>query len=180
MKLRFLNTTNCQYFPIKEFRRRQWRRGLPLSLIGCVVYGFLRLISKKPKSFHGICPYFEIGKDWGGFEMGWFFVCAKDSDELLRAHELGHGLVNANIGGFRVLGYSFASMVRYWWRVITKPKTDYYSWWYEKQATEVGQAYVIKVIDKMVQRWVLNLTRHSIFLELNVREFTYFMKVMNF
>ena len=148
MKLRDLNRNNCQYFPPEEFRRRQWRRGLPLSLVGCLVYAFLRFIGKKPKDFHGICPYFEIGKNWGGFAMGWFFVCARGSSERLKAHEVGHGLANANVGGFRVLACSFGSMVRYWWREIAKPKTEYDSWWFEKQATEIGQEYVIQVIEE--------------------------------
>lgn len=53
-----------------ELRKRQWTKGWTLSFIGLIVYGVLRLFGQKPKDYKGICPYFEIGKNWGGLEMG--------------------------------------------------------------------------------------------------------------
>lgn len=54
----------------KEFRKRQWSKGWELSFIGLIVYAVLRVFGNKPKDFYRIFPYFEVGKDWGGFEMG--------------------------------------------------------------------------------------------------------------
>lgn len=54
----------------KELRKRQWSKGWELSFIGLIVYAVLRVFGNKPKDFYRIFPYFEVGKDWGGFEMG--------------------------------------------------------------------------------------------------------------
>ena len=126
----------------QEFRKRQWSKGWALSFIGLIVYAVLRLFGNKPKDFHGICPYFEVGKDWGGFEMGWFFVCAKNSSESLKCHELGHGIQNAVFGGFSMLFYSICSTIRYWYRKIFGAKTKYDAWWFEGQATKYGYEYI--------------------------------------
>ena len=68
-----------------ELRKHQWRKGWALSLIGLIVYGVLRLFGQKPKNYKGICPYFEIGKYWGGLEMGWFFICCKNCGDATRS-----------------------------------------------------------------------------------------------
>lgn len=127
---------------VEQLQKRQWTRGLPLSLIGCVVYAVLRLCGCKPKDYQGICKYFEIGHNWGGFEMGWFFVCAKNSNDSLKNHEVGHGVQNATVGGFRMVFYCMCSALRYWWRIIVPPKTHYDAWWFEAQATSLGHEFV--------------------------------------
>lgn len=129
---------------IKEFKSAQWKRGLPLSLIGIIVYGVLRLFGQKPKDYYGICKYFEIGNNWGGFEMGWFFVCCKNANENLKAHEVGHGIQNAIVGGFSMLGHSIGSAIRYWYRKVRQITTPYDSWWFEGQATQLGIEFVEK------------------------------------
>ena len=47
--------------------------GLPMTLIGCFVALVLILTKHKPKKWL-YSYYFEVGKNWGGFEMGPFFV----------------------------------------------------------------------------------------------------------
>ena len=131
-----------------ELRKRQWTKGWALSLVGLIVYGVLRLFRQKPKDYKGICPYFEIGKKWGGLEMGWFFICGKNCSDALKRHEIGHSIQNAAVGGLKMLWYSTCSAIRYWWRKIKKPKTSYNSWWFEKQATEIGRAYVNQIIEE--------------------------------
>lgn len=125
-----------------ELRKRQWTKGLAPSLIGFIVYGILRLFRQNPKDYKGICPYFEIGKSWGGLEMGWFFVCCKDCSDATKRHEVGHLVQAASIGGLKMLGLSICSAVRYWWRRIFGAKTPYDSWWFEGQATQLGKQYV--------------------------------------
>ena len=125
-----------------ELRKRQWTKGWALSLIGLVVYGVLRLCRQKPKDYKGICPYFEIGKNWGGLEMGWFFICCKNCGDTTKCHEVGHGIQNAAVGGLTMLAYSIGSAARYWWREIFGAKTPYDSWFFEGDATRLGTEYV--------------------------------------
>ena len=125
-----------------ELRKLQWRKGWALSTVGLVVYGVLRLFGQTPKDYKGICPYFEIGKNWGGLEMGWFFICCKNCGDSTKRHEVGHSVQNAAIGSLRMLGLCIGSAIRYWWRCIFGAKTPYDSWWFEGQATELGNKYV--------------------------------------
>lgn len=125
-----------------ELRKLQKTRGWALSAVGTLVYWVLRLFGCKPKSYYGICEYFEIGKGWGGLEMGWFFICSKDLSERTKNHEVGHGIQNAAVGGLQMAFYSICSALRYWKRKIFGAKTRYDDWWFEGQATEIGNKYV--------------------------------------
>ena len=126
----------------QELIHYQKKNGFILYYIGVLVYKILILLKFQPKSFYNICPYFEIGENWGGLELGWFFICDKDSSDDLKCHELGHGIQNAAIGGFKMVGLCILSALRYWYRIIFKIKTPYDSWWFEGQATELGTAYL--------------------------------------
>lgn len=125
-----------------ELIKLQKNNGKPLSFIGDIVYLILYLLGHQQKTFYDICPYFEIGKDWGGLSLGWFFICCKDSSESLKCHEVRHTLQGANIGGWKMLALSLGSVVRYWYREIFGATTPYDSWWFEGQATELGTKYV--------------------------------------
>ena len=125
-----------------ELKKLQKQKGWFLYYLGIVVYKILILLKFEPKSFYDICPYFEIGTNWGGLEMGWFFICDKNSTDELKCHELGHGIQNATIGGFKMAGLCILSALRYWYRMIFKIKTPYDSWWFEGQATELGKTYL--------------------------------------
>ena len=130
----------------EELRKLQRTRGWLLSFVGLVVYSVLRLFGCKPKDYHGICKYFEIGKGGSGLEMGWFFICTKDASESLKMHEVGHNIQNAAVGGFRMAFLCIGSALRYWARRIFGAKTPYDSWWFEGQATSLGTTYVQKTI----------------------------------
>lgn len=145
------NTDFATYLTMSpaELRKLQWKKGWAMSFIGLIVYAVLRLFGQKPKDYKGICPYFEIGKNWGGLEMGWFFICSKGSSERLKNHEVGHGIQNAAFGGLRMLMLSIGSALRYWWREIFGAKTSYDSWWFEGQATELGTQYVNSIKEKI-------------------------------
>jgi hypothetical protein len=125
-----------------ELLKLQKSNSKPLSFIGDVVYLILCLLGYKHTMFYDICPYFEIGKGWGGLSLGWFFICCEDSSENLKCHEVGHLIQNANIGGWKMLALSLGSAIRYWYREIFEVTTPYDSWWFEGQATELGTKYV--------------------------------------
>lgn len=126
----------------KQLRIRQLTRGLPMTIVGAIVFAILYICGQRPKNYKGICPYFEIGHNWGGVEMGWFFICCKNSGESTKMHEAGHLIQAAAINGFVMLGLSIGSAVRYWWREIFGAQTPYDSWWFEGQATRIGTEYV--------------------------------------
>ena len=144
MKLKEL-TPEMAYHPATRagFLGRQFTRGLPLSFFGVFVYAALRLIGKRPVRYRGICDCFEIGEKWGGFALGFFFVTEKGGSERLRAHEYGHCIANASVGGFRMLACSVASAVRYRRHIFRekhgKPVEPYEQWWFERQASELGR-----------------------------------------
>lgn len=129
-------------------RKMQRTKGWALSFTGLIVYGALRLFGCKPKDYYGICKYFEIGKNWGGLEMGWFFICGKGESDSLKNHEVGHSIQNAAFGGLKMLGLSICSALRYWKRELFGAKTPYDSWWFEGQATELGNRYVNSIKEK--------------------------------
>ena len=123
-KLKELTVDNAEFYYPDELQDHCWGRGFPLSFCGWFVALWMFIIGKEPKSFYGVITYFEVEQKGGwGFECGNFFVCTKDASDALKAHELGHCVANANIGGFRTLGCSIGSMLRFWWRRITKAKT---------------------------------------------------------
>ena len=77
--------------------------------------------------------------------MGWFFICCKGAPESLKNHEVGHGIQNAAVGGLRMLFFSICSAFRYWKRELFGAKTPYDAWWFEAQATELGNQYVNQI-----------------------------------
>ena len=132
-----------------ELLQLKRKNGLAFSLIGDIVYLILCLLGYQQKMFYDICPYFEVGKGWGGLSLGWFFICCEGSSESLKCHEVGHTIQNANIEGWKMLVLSLGSVARYWYREIFGAITPYDSWWFEGQATELGTKYVKNRKNKM-------------------------------
>lgn len=122
--------------------------GLPMTLVGVVCALALLVTGHKPKRFHCLV-YFEVGENWGGFNVGCFFVCAKNSPLYLRQHESGHGVQNLMFGILMPFVVSIPSFIRYWyreWLVRSGRKTydelpDYSSVWFEHQADVLGKKY---------------------------------------
>lgn len=131
-----------------ELRRYQKKQGWALSLVGLIIYGVLRLFRQNPKDYKGICQYFEIGKGWGGFSVGWFFVCCKDAGEHTKNHEVGHLIQNAAVGGLTMVAYSIGSALRYWRHTIFGSNQPYDSWFFEGDATRIGTQYVRYIEEK--------------------------------
>lgn len=123
--------------------------GLPMTLIGLVVSLVLVIAGYKPKK-HGWCYYFEVGKGWGGLELGAIFLTSKSAQESTRNHEHGHALQNCIWGPLFPFVIAIPSAIRYWYRNIRtrmglENKTPYSSIWFEHQADVFG--------DKCVNHW---------------------------
>lgn len=124
-----------------------WTWGLPMTLIGSLIFGLLRLVGFKPRS-NQYGYVFEIGKEWGGASLGPISIVNKNPSQRILDHEFGHSLQNCYIGPL-MLFVSLASAVRYWYReYLTKIKKmkyselpDYDDIWFEGTATYLGKHY---------------------------------------
>lgn len=131
--------------------------GLPLTLIGCLVALILIIIGYKPKKW-GYCYYFEIGHNWGGVELGLFFLTEKYPSEYVKNHEFGHGIQNCYWGPLMPFVICIPSAIRYWYRELLvrsgKKKyselPDYYSIWFEKNASELGTKMIGEIKNETI------------------------------
>lgn len=119
--------------------------GLPTNIIGGIaVLVFLACGHKIHR--HGGCWYFEIGQNWGGLEIGLFFVVNENSTSHIKNHEFGHAIQNAVFGVFFPFCIAIPSALRYWhrkWRNFNnKQNAPYDSIWFERQATNLGEKYI--------------------------------------
>lgn len=120
--------------------------GLPMTLIGgMAALGFV-MAGHKPEK-HGYCMAFRFGSGWGGFSAGPVFFASKTADSELLAHEHGHSIQNCWFGPLFPFIVAIPSAIRYWWRKLSvnMGKTnlpDYYSIWFEGQATRVGLKFM--------------------------------------
>ena len=120
-----------------------------MTTIGLVVL-LVTLPFGKFEIYHGRI-YKRIGKNWGGVELGCFFLCDNSADEYILAHESGHGLQNCLWGPLMPFVICIPSAIRYWYREFiwhfNKEKfnklPEYDAIWFEGQATKWGKKYVI-------------------------------------
>lgn len=124
-----------------------WTWGFPMTFIGSLIFILLQLAGIKPsKNQYGWV--FEIGKDWGGVEMGPFAIVNENPSQHILDHEFGHSLQNCYIGPLMPF-ISIASAIRYWYReYLTRVKgmkyselPDYDDIWFEGTATYLGKHY---------------------------------------
>ena len=124
--------------------------GIIVTLIGAMVFAALCAFGYRPRrNIYGYA--IEIGKGWGGLEMGPFCLVGADPSQHTLNHEFGHGVQNCYFGPFMIF-ISLASAIRYWYREylvrVKKIKYSdlppYDSIWFEGQATNIGNAYKAK------------------------------------
>lgn len=84
--------------------RLLWRRigfyvasftwGIIMSMVGLLIIAVLACMGRV-HVFHGRL-YGVVGKNWGGLELGCFYVVSKScmNSNHVRGHESGHGLQN--------------------------------------------------------------------------------------
>lgn len=110
--------------------------GLPMSIAGCVVCGVLMCRGYKPQRY-GHAYYIEIGENWGGLNLGWFFLTNKGASDRTKRHEIGHGYQNACTLGWAFPIFGIISAARYWLKRFGF-RINYYAWWFESQANKIG------------------------------------------
>lgn len=120
--------------------------GLPLTILGLIGAIALMCLGYRPKRF-GWAWCFEVGKGWGGLDLGLIILCGKDSSNVLKAHEYGHSIQNTKYG-FAMVFLTIASAARYWYYTVVedwwgKKLPPYDSWWLEAQATKIGTDQII-------------------------------------
>ena len=122
--------------------------GSLLSFFGIIVMFFLMCKGYKPKWYMGFV-YFEVGKSWGGINLGPVFVVNKSASEHILKHELGHGIQNMVYGWLMPFLVAIPSASRAWWRKRVCA-TDYARYlklpgyedvWFERQATKWGYRF---------------------------------------
>lgn len=134
-----------------------------MTLIGALVALGLLITGHKPKLFHYFV-YFEVGRNWGGFEAGCFFFANENVSLHTKQHEAGHGLQNIIFGVFMPFVVSIPSAARYWYReylVRVKKKLysdlpPYDSAWFEGLATKWGEKYFKPEIDYKICKKLLH------------------------
>ena len=120
--------------------------GLPMSLIGSIVFLVLMIAGHKPKKFNYVY-YIEVGNNWGGLNFGCFFITSKNPSLHTKQHECGHGIQNCIFGVLFPFIVTIPSAIRYWYRKLRyhrkgkNPKTKYDDIWFEGQATRLGEKY---------------------------------------
>ena len=133
------------------FKALSWSWGIILTLVGAITVGILKLFGKKVQKW-GECCYIEIGKGWGGVNLGAFFLTSENPSEHTKNHEHGHGLQNCIFGPFMLIICAM-SVVRYWYREIRDVKglgnnTAYDDIWFEGDATRRGMETLKKWNDE--------------------------------
>lgn len=88
--------------------------GIIMTLIGCLVFLVLLIAGKKPQKFYDRI-YIKVKDNWGGCELGPWFICGETDDSLhLKQHESGHGFQNIILGPLMPFVVSLPSAARYW------------------------------------------------------------------
>lgn len=87
--------------------------GIILTIMGAVVALALLITGHKPHKFYN-SVYFRVGDNWGGFEMGPFFIIDKQGDLPTKQHEAGHGIQNIVLGPLMPFVVSIPSATRWW------------------------------------------------------------------
>ena len=95
--------------------------GCIMTTIGAIVALVLLIIGYRPKKWN-YCYYFEVGENWGGIELGMFFITDKSSSIRTKNHEHGHGIQNCYLGVFMPFVVSIPSAARYWLREFKTQK----------------------------------------------------------
>lgn len=120
--------------------------GSLLTVFGALAALGFMIAGCKPKWFYNSI-YFEIGKGWGGFNMGPFFFICEDANKGVKSHEAGHGLQNCILGPLTPFIVTIPSVIRYhyieyMWKKGQRHKIpEYDAIWFEGQATRLGNLY---------------------------------------
>lgn len=122
-----------------------------MTLIGAITALVLLAKGHRPTR-HGGCFCFEVGENWGGINLGLVFVCNRGASDETKNHEFGHSIQNAKWGLLFPFVIGLPSLIRCAYynylyehdleRYNALP--DYYSIWFEGEATALGEEYIQK------------------------------------
>ena len=126
--------------------------GAILSCIGLIIISGIKIygiFAKKSYTLKkcGYCYYLNVGKSWGGLELGMFFITESRDSDSVKWHEHGHAIQNCFWGPLMIFVITLPSAIRYWYREFKfyrrglTPPTMYSSIWFEKQADQLGRIY---------------------------------------
>ena len=123
--------------------------GLLITVFGCVAAVALLVTGHRPYKY-GYCFCFEVGKRWGGLNLGPIIIVSQNSSDHTKAHEHGHAIQNCWFGFLMPFIVGIPSVIRYWyreWLVRSDRKKsselpDYDSVWYEGSASELGHKFM--------------------------------------
>jgi hypothetical protein len=125
--------------------------GLPITICGLFAAAYLLATGHKPYR-HAGCWCFEVGKsDWGGLNLGLVILCQPNIPASLKNHEFGHAIQNCRFG-FIMPIFVLCSVIRYHRinylerRGLPIPRYD--DWWFEGQATSLGEKFYKQFITK--------------------------------
>lgn len=121
--------------------------GLLENIIGGLIFLALFIAGYRPKRFAEML-YFEVGENWGGFNMGFVAVVCKNHSVHTLHHEHGHFIQTFYFGPFMIF-IQIASAIRYWYRrYIQETNIEKYrnlphydAIWFEGQASGLGYKY---------------------------------------
>lgn len=124
----------------KQYFTMAWTWGIIMTLVGYIV-GLGMLITGHKPTRKGYCWYYTV-KNFDGITLGNVIIVGKNASDYVKAHEHGHAIQNAVYGPFMVV-IGLMSLVRATYRKIRKKigkpcTTDYYSIWFEKEASDWG------------------------------------------
>lgn len=123
--------------------------GIIMTLIGAITALVLLALGYRPTR-HGGCFCFEVGEYWGAISLGLVIVCGKNEGEETKNHEFGHTIQNARWGILFPFVIGLPSLIRctyynyMYGHDIEKYKAlpDYYSIWFEGEASALGEKYI--------------------------------------
>lgn len=129
-----------------------WTWGFLMSFIGLLVVSAILLydlLTKKQCRLkrHGWSFYLNVGKSWGGLELGMFFLVDSKDSVSTKWHEFGHSIQNCYWGPLMLFIIWIPSGIRYWYRELKYNRkgltcpTTYDSIWFEKSASNLGRLY---------------------------------------
>ena len=139
-------TKDKRFFPLFWFLSLTW--GFLCTFPGLIFAAVLLLCGHKPQRL-GPLVYFRVGKNWGGCEMGVFFLRDTTSSEHVTYHEAGHSIQNLMFGPLMPFIVSIPSFTRYHYRNFVrnffpekfKKMPPYDAIWFEGMATRLGKRY---------------------------------------
>ena len=114
--------------------------GIVTTLLSYAVLLVCKLLNYSIYKIDGIFVVVSTKPNWGAFSFGNVCVLSSNSSISVQHHEMGHCIQNAFFGIFAIFLVYIPSIVRAAWRTKNGIHGGYYDVWFERTATEWGEA----------------------------------------